>query len=355
MTLLNKYVTTATGGSRIGLSFMKSWFTCPYRAAMEHLAPHPDGRGLTSHHKARPLLAGGLFHAAIEPWYRSRCINPSTGQWTEDTGKPDLERARHELDTWAAQHYSEWEDPIEADTDTQLCREWLQRYHDHYGPTGKEPDFPNLRVYVDESGPWIEREVVLPLGNDLEATCRIDLVASDLGQPVVVEHKTTSASYFFNLLKMMHIGAQPTMELLCLKEGGGLPFLPSACVVNVLNKNPGKSPMAKTPPFGRERVSRTEADIGHFKRNLLTWLETIERWLGEYEQLTTAGHDPYDAISLVFPRTGTLTGQCYSFNRPCEMWQVCSSTGRESLIAASYKPRYREGEAIRANISEEDY
>jgi hypothetical protein len=327
---------------------------CPYRWAMFRLAPHPAGKGLTQQHKARPLIAGGLFHASIEPWYKSRCLNESTGQWCEDTGVPNLERAQHELDTWAAAHAHEWEDPIERDTDTQLCRDWLLRYHEHYGPTGKEPDFPNLRVYVDETGPWVEREVTLDLGNGLQATCRIDLVASDLGHPVVVEHKTTSASYYFSLLRGMHIAAQPSMELLCLQRARALPFIPSACLVNVLNKNAGKGPTAKTPPFGRERVSRTEAELSHFEMNLTRWLTTIEDWLGEYENWLEKGVDNFTAISRVFPRTGTLTNQCYTYNRPCEMWQVCASSGREALVASTYQPRYRDGQLVSEPIWEEE-
>lgn len=355
--LLAKYVPTTTGGSRFGLSFLKSWFECPYRAACQYLMPHPDGRGLQAHHKARPLIAGGLFHAAIEPWYVSRCINKSTGEFQEDNGQPDLEYAQHVLDTWAAQHSGEWEDPIERDTDTQLCRDWLLRYHNHYGPQGVEPDWPNLKVYVDETGPWVEREVVLPLAEGLEATCRIDLIASDLGHPVVVEHKTTSASYYFSLLRSMHIAAQPSMELLCLREAAKLPFLPTACVVNVLNKNPGRAKDAKTPPFGRERVSRTEQEIDHFRRNLMRWLGTIERWLEEFEKLCGTDPEPRDvleAIGTVFPRTGTLTGQCYTYSRPCEMWPICASTGREAVVVNTYRARYRDGSPTQQPIYEEE-
>lgn len=340
--LLDLIPAQADGASRFGVHFISTWLRCPFEAALEHLAPHPSGgRGLTRQYKARPLLAGGGFHAAIDPWYRSRCLNPSTGAWCPDTGKPDLERALFELDTWVASHATQWEDPVERETDHQLIRGWMQRYHDYYGPTGTHPDFPNLQVYVDETGPWIEREVTIPVADGLFYTVRIDLVASDLGHPCVYEHKTTAASSYHTLLKSMHLSAQPTGELFGLKVARALPFLPVACVVNVLNKNPGKMANAKTPPFGRERVSRTEADIGRFESNLLLWLSRIDEWLGAYKHLVSTGVEPYDAIAQVFPRNGTITGTCYRFNRACDFVPMCSMVGREALSAHAYNPRHR--------------
>jgi len=333
---------TEGGASRFGLSFIKSW-ACPYEGAMQHLAPHPNGgRGLTPQYKARPLLAGGLFHAAVEPWYISRCINKSTGRWTEDTGVPDMDRVWHELDVWAAKHTPEWEDPVERDTDIQLVKSYVQRYHDWYGPTGTNPEFPNTRVYVDEDGPWVEREVIVPIAPGLEYTCRIDLVASDLGHPVIIEHKTSAASGFFNTMKMMHIGAQPTGELFALQYAKRLPFTPVACIANVINKNPGKSKDAKTPPFGRERVSRTEEQMRLFPLNMAKWLGQIEAWLEEYQGLLGQGVPPYEAIACVFPRTGTVTNTCFRYNRACDFWALCANAGNEERSAFIYNARYRD-------------
>lgn len=331
------------GASQFGISFLTSWVKCPYRFALTYLAPHPSGgRGLTLSTKASPLLAGGSFHLALETWYASRCVNPSTGETTEDHGQPDLERARQAILTHSAEHAHEWESPEARAVDTQLTLDWLQRYHDFYGPQGAMPEWPEMKVYVDETGPWIEREVRVPLTEGLYLTSRIDLVASDGGHPVVYEHKTTSASQFFALQNRMHLSAQPTAELLALQTGAGLPFVPSACVINILNKNPGKAANAKTQPFARPRVSRTEADLAKFVFDAGTWLRDIEEHLGAWKALTDAGVDDWEAIARVFPRTGTLNGACTEYNRQCQFWGLCIQTGRESRGANAFQARVPE-------------
>lgn len=343
------------GGSRFGMSFLSLYLACPTKWALAYVAPHPDGRGLVTAHKARPLLAGGSFHAAVEPWYLSRCRNKSTGQWCEDHGQPDLELAMHHLDTWVASHAGEWDDPIEMDTDHQLVRDWVRRYHDYYGPGGTMPEYPNVRVFVDETGPWVEREIVVPLGGGLEFTSRIDLVASDRGFPAVYEHKTAAASSMKSTKAMAHLKAQFTGELFALGHGAKLPFQPSRCVVNILNKNPGKTAAAKTLPFEREAVSRTEEQIARFADNLTTWLGRMGEDLHHYETLCQQGVEPYQAIFRVWPMVGTATGACFSYQRACDMWPVCMNTGREHLSALAFDARYRDGKPVTHTFEEEEF
>lgn len=342
MSLLHTLLPHAPGGaSQFGVSFLTGIVKCPFKSALSTIAPHPaGGRGLVTTTKASPLLAGGSFHLALETWYHSRCVNPSTGEITEDHGQPDLERSRDAILNHSAEHAHEWESPEQREVDTQLTLSWLTRYHDFYGPKGAMPEFPEVRVYVDETGPWIEREVSVPLVDDLYLTSRIDLVASDGGHPCVYEHKTTSAGQFFALQDRMHLSAQPTAELLALQVGSGLPFVPSACVVNILCKNAGKGPNAKTQPFARPRVSRTEADLVKFRHDVVSWLRTYEGYLDQWNELTTVqGVDDYEAIRRVFPRTGTLNGTCNEYFRQCQFWGLCCQTGREDRGAGAFAAR----------------
>jgi hypothetical protein len=339
--LLKQYIPKMEGGgSRFGTTFIKLYLTCPYQWAMAWVAPHPDGgQGLTTRYKARPLLAGGSFHAGIERWYASRCINPSTGQLTEDHGRPDVERAEDDINTWVAQNEGQWETPEEREADRTLTIDWLRRYDEFYGPKGVVPEFPDTRVYVDETGPWIEREVTIPLPGDMEFTCRIDLVASHMGFPCVYEHKTSSPSSIQSLCSISHLSAQPSAELLALKVGAHLPFIPAACVMNVLNKKPPMGGKGKTLPFYRERVSRTEADLEKFLHDVTSTLQEIEERLGAYQRLLEDGVPTYQALLTTFPRRGTFTGACHSYNRKCDYWALCANTGREHLTAGAYRAR----------------
>lgn len=343
------------GGSRFGMSFLSLYLACPARWALAYVAPHSQGRGLITPHKARPLLAGGGFHSAVDPWYTSRCKDPSTGQWCEDHGRPDLDFAMHTLDTWVATHAGEWDDPVEMDTDHQLGRDWVRRYHDYYGPGGTMPEYPNVKVFVDETGPWVEREIVVPLGQGLEFTSRIDLVAIDRGYPAVYEHKTAAASSMKSTKAMAHLKAQFTGELFALGHGAKLPFQPSRCVVNILNKNPGQTSRAKTLPFEREAVSRTEEQIARFALNLEGWLSQMGEDLQRYEALLEDGVPTFEALYRVFPLVGTTTGACFSYQRACDFWPMCSNTGREHLSAVAYDPRYRDGEPTRPLTEEEEF
>jgi hypothetical protein len=330
---------TLEGGSRFGVSFLRAW-KCPYEWALRYIAPNPNGgTGLVTETKARPLLVGGAFHFGLEMWYKARCTDPSTGGFCEDRGSADLDVIEACINAYVLDHHKEWEDEMEMAKDEKDLVEYVRRYHHHYGAGGLDPEFPGLRVFVDGTGPWIEREITVKLPNTgFEFSCRIDLIVTDGGILKVLEHKTTSASGLYSLMSSFHLDAQPTAELWTLQQALALPVVPQAVVLNVLNKNPRKDGTG-TPPFARQDTSRTEADVAAFQNMVWKMLAEMNECCENYVQAISRGMEPFDAILLCFPRRGTIFQHCLRYGRKCDYWGLCSLTGFEARGAAAFKPR----------------
>lgn len=331
------------GASRFGLHFMGSWISCPRKAALMHLMPHPNGGiGLAPQHTKRPLGVGWTYHEGIAHWYLTRCTNRSTGEPDRDTGQPSLEATLDHLTVMADTRKADWEDEEEWSADVALCRELVTRYDQWYGPKGIDPEWPNVQVFCDETGPWIERTIEVPIGDTgLVYTCRPDLLATHLGTMCVWEHKTAAPSSISGLLARMHVEAQPTGELRALRHAHPkLASTISAVVINAINKKPAKGPRGTTPHFARERVSRTELDFAQFDNDVeqtLLWIGgMILHWHTLQEKHSMS---PWEAMMYAFPKLGTMHGACHSYNSQCEFASICQQAGRERAMALSYRPR----------------
>lgn len=333
------------GASRFGIHFIGSWVSCPRKAALELLMPHPEGGvGLAPNFTKRPLGVGWTYHEGIAAWYQSRCVDRSTGSLMgDDCGQPSLEYALNHIDVAAASRKAEWEDEEEWAADVALCKELVTRYDQWYGPRGVDPEWPNVRVFVDASGPWIERTIEVPIGTTgLIYTCRPDLLATHLGTMCVWEHKTTSPSSMSGLLARMHVEAQPTGELRALRHAHpDLARHVSAVTINVINKKPAKTGRGTTPHFARERVTRTEDDFQQFDYDVESTLLWIGGMILRWVELQEAPHrmDPWEAMRWAFPKLGTMHGACHAYNTQCHFAQVCQQTGREERMALSFRPR----------------
>lgn len=331
------------GASRFGIHFMGEWISCPRKAALSGLLPHPEGGiGLAPNYTARPLGVGWTYHEGIAHWYATRCTNRSTGELSDDTGQPSLEAALDHLTVLGETRRAEWEDEEEWQADMALCRELVTRYDQWYGPKGVDPEWPEVRVWCDETGPWIERTIEVPITNTgLIYTCRPDLIATHLSTMCVWEHKTTAPSSMAGLLARMHVEAQPTGELRALRHAHpSLASGVSAVVINAINKKPAKTGRGTTPHFARERVTRTELDFEQFDNDA----EAVLLWVGgmilHWQQLQERhSMDPWEAMLYAFPKLGTMHGACHTYNTKCHFSNLCQQAGREKAMALSYRPR----------------
>ncbi|KKK50974.1 hypothetical protein LCGC14_3119650, partial [marine sediment metagenome] len=268
------------------------------------------------------------LHEGLEEWYQSRCRDG------EDTGEANIERALEAANTYWGQRAGELEDPDllkPAMDETSLI---LRRYHDWYGPGGKTPEYPQLKVLFDDAGePMIERyfEVKLP-GMD-PYTVRTDLIAQYNQFIVGVDHKSSKASWVKQLLLMAQMDAQFTGELAGLREETNLPL--NGILINVLVKD------RKTgPPFERELVNRTDAEIEVFKHHVAHDFDLVDRFRAEYERLLTTGVDNDTAFNLAYPQWGKVTGHCTAYYRRCEYWGLCqTATVSGTMIESTYRPR----------------
>jgi len=338
--------TVRDGASRFGIHFLGQWIACPRKAALSELMPHPQGGlGLTPNFTKRPLGVGWTYHEGIAHWYRTRCTDRSTGAQGDDTGQPSLEAALDHITVAGESRRAEWEDEEEWAADMALCRELVTRYDQWYGPKGVDPEWPEVRVYCDETGPWIERTIEVPIGDTgLIYTCRPDLIATHLSTLAVWEHKTTAPSSMAGLLARMHVEAQPTGELRALRHAHGtLLTNVSVVVINAINKKPAKGPRGTTPHFARERVSRTQADFDQFDHDVETTLLWIGGMILHWHNLQEKhSMSPWEAMLYAFPKLGTMHGACHAYNTQCHFASICQQAGREQMMALSYRPRFVE-------------
>lgn len=329
---------SAEGASRFGVHFLKDWQECPFRAALKYLAPAADdGWGLMPRTKARPLTRGDAFHVGIEEWYASR-VTP-TG---EDTGAADIDRAVAGLEARMARLEKDYEDPLEMAADRDAVRDLLYRYNEKYGPGGETPEWPEYQVYVDESGPWIEREITVDLDwHGFVLTNRMDLLMLKQGRPLIMEHKTSSGSFIQALCNNMENGWQAKAELFALQSQKDINLNVSSVVVNVINNKPPTRRGPRTIFFKRHPIYHSPMTLKKFHMDVLHTLEWIEDMLGRYNHLLEGGVDHWEAILRIFPKHGGLSQQCYSYGRHCDYWNLCQATGREVHHAPDFNPRVR--------------
>ena len=336
------------GGSRFGVHMLADML-CPQEWALKYLARHPDGIGLTTR-KGRALNVGSGWHQVLEAWYRTR-VTDSSGAWCPDHGVPDLDATVSHLTKWMNDHQSDWEDPDEWLKDYRTLTDGITKYHNFYGPGGPAAEYPETQVYVDGTGPWIEREITVALDHEFQFTSRIDLIVTYRGRLAVMEHKSTSASFYHSLIDSLEIDAQPTAELFTLMGATGLPYVPSTFFGNIWNKNP-KRDGTGTPPFGRPIISRTEEHVAHFTEMALDSLIEMNHRCERYLTLLKGGMDQFSAINACFPRRGLIFKHCVRFNRKCPFWALCQSgIGLNERNVMAFQPRIpREGTDATATL-----
>ncbi len=323
---------TVGGASRTGIHYMKEWRSCPIKWFNKFARPHPSGGlGLRSKDMTKPLVLGVCVHDGLEAYYHSgiRCGKDSCIRDVELA----VRTAQAKLATFDLADFPEIREACFAESE-----KLIRSYHDFWGPGGINDDTTELRVVCDSSGPIIEREYEIDLGNGYSYTCRVDLVVEQWEQCYVMEHKTCGVYGLWSLVRRFNLDAQATGECLVLSDKlGDKPV--NGVMLNALVKERG--PNSKVPPFHREPIPRSDLQLEKFEDDARSTLIDIDQHMYLYNELVDKGVSVDSAARKVFPGHGTSNGHCQAWNRPCEYTDLCQHPGYELKYLCNYDPRSR--------------
>jgi len=116
----------------------------------------------------------------------------------------------------------------------------------------------------------------------------------------------------------------------------------SGVLMNVL---PKRDKLPKTTSILgalRETATRTPAELARFQTTTRTVLEQIDSAVEGFEYSRSLGLSVERSADVAFPDLGTRTGECFSYNSPCEFFDLCKLAGREEAILKRYQPRATE-------------
>lgn len=330
------------GASRVGNSYLSLYARCPRKWFYQYLQPtlkHDEAgeevwhEGISPRFKAETLLRGDIFHEGIAAWYASGSRNG------EDSGEYDIDAAIAATEHRYAQTLHQWPDEQLAGRELIETLEMLRMYHDWYGPRGSRRDYPLIKVIHDDLGkPVVEREFLSDVGNGYVYSARIDLAVEHHGYTKVMEHKTSAASWVGRRLQSIRTDAQFTGEIMTLMDA--MPSLQfHGCLVNVVVKK--RAARSSFDCASRETTNRTPLQVNQFRDECRDILERIDDAVDGFKRTIDRGHSPHEAASVWFPRHGTRTDACYSYNRECEFMDLCMQPGFESENLGSFRPRSR--------------
>ena len=328
------------GGNTVSHSYLSEWVGCRRKWFYRYLMPAPDllAQGITEllgiapRHTRPTLIKGSTFHVLMEWLLRSGCKDG------EDTGQWDLERALSAAEASHLLRKPEYSEEERWAEDWVAIREMGLQYYETYGPGGKAPDYPNLKVVCDGNGePVVERGYTLGLGyNNYLFTCGIDAIVEHLGYLKVMEHKTSAASWVSRRLRSAAMDSQFTGELLTLHT-----HFPDeklyGVLLNVMVK--GRSPNSKYGVAERDTINRTPADLEQFRAETIAILKQIDECVERFHTRLSSGMDWQRAAEDLFLEDGRRNDRCFAFNDDCEYLDLCKFKGMEHQFLHSYRTR----------------
>jgi hypothetical protein len=327
---------TREGATSYGVHFLGDW-DCEKYGYLRYRAPHPRGEGLAPTHKSSNLLFGAAIHEALEAYYQSG--------WKDGNYDPECALAAFTLAI--GREADQWYSPEQYEKFTALGRAMIFNYYEWYGPNGRVPEYPEIRVATDRDGlPIIEREYTIPLGGNRVFTCRVDLAVWRGDWLCLMEHKTTSRGGLSFLLNQSRYDSQFTGEYLVLSQAMGDQPL-QGIIVNAMIKD--ASPRGKTPPFVRDYCYRGTALVEQFKLDLANRLERIDQLNDKYDGLVAEGMDPWEAARHTYPTRGMSAGMCSRFGQTCPYMEMCLGAPHEPQISLGFNPTIYPEEPIEDN------
>ena len=327
-------------GTQIGVHYVAEFIKCPRKWFRRYYQPLPDETtgelinvGIEPRDTAPALLTGGIFHTALEEYYRSGIVDG------EDTGKYDLDRTLAAMETSCAARKDSYYSEEDADAEREMIQTMLIAYWERFGPTSSNPDYPKIKVLCDTEGlPYIEREWITPLPySNYYITSKIDLIITDGGYVKAMEHKTSVASFVTSRLSSIHYDAQFTAEIYTLTNNmpEATKFFGVTC--NVVTKN--RSAKSKYDIAERDTTNRTQDQLLDWANTTIDTLRQIDERVGQYEKWLTQGVEEDKALSVWFPVHGQFNEQCFAYRRPCDYYALCKQPERANSLLAVYKPR----------------
>lgn len=329
---------SATGGSLIGNSYLATYAACPYEWFNRYLRPGPDEShvGISPKREKPFLTVGRVFHEGIAEWYRSGCRDGA------DTGERSVDRA---LDVARRTHNSAvkmelYADAEEADASWLSVETLLRSYHDRYGPTSPNPEYPEIEVVHDGLGqPLIEREFKLDLGyGGYVFTTRPDMLMLKRGYLCTRDHKTSTARYVGERLRTIDWDPQFTGEYLAIRRL--FPEEPlNGAEANVLVKD--RSMKSKFDIAERNTTTRSDRDLDAFAKESMDLLQRIDVAVEGFKQ-DYALYGPEDLERLAetwFPRHGTRTQRCGSYGGCPMLEPLCRNKDRIDVGLRHFRPR----------------
>jgi hypothetical protein len=328
---------TLGGGTRIGSSYMTSFWVCPYQWYNNYYRGTLDDTGHTQQVGIRPrwtsnfLLMGSTFHEGIAAWYDSGVRDGA------DTGTRDKDKMMAVAEATHKHNLSQYADSTQAEEDWKIIRGVLLRYHDTYGPQGPECEYPDLQVAVDGLGnSLVEREFSISLGyQDYIFTSKPDMIYQHGGNLRTRDHKTSTAWGAKQRAASIHMDPQFTGEFLVLADLFPEEYI-SHAEVNVVVKN--RSLTSRDPLCIRQLTSRTPTDLAVYKTSCIDILQEIDDRVGRFEEYRSKGVDENRAAVLSFPLHGTRTDTCHKY-RGCQFLDLCQNFERQQDSLRHFKPR----------------
>ncbi len=302
-------------GRRASPSFLKEWYSCPFKWFMGYLAPHPehqDTHGLaTVGATATPLLMGSIWHDLMFGFRWSG--------WRDgvDTGEYSAEAAVEYAQAQASTRAGEWESAEASTTSMDLL---VSMFHEYVASRG--PD--DWRMLGDGNGvPLVEREFTTPIGPDdrYEVIVKPDAVArTGAGLVVCPEYKTASARFLGMSMRNNRVGPQAHAENLVMHRHCPADRF-DGVMFEYAVKDRGKK--SELPRFQPDVVSMTEAELALWEAGTVRTMDEIAAASANWRELVAGGADPMVAAHHLFPMSGKATEQCWAFNRECDCFTWC--------------------------------
>ena len=327
-------------GSLIGVHYIMEFKKCPrkwfyryYQPVVEEETGQLVHTGVEPKQTASALLTGGVFHQALEGYYRSGVRDGA------DTGEYSLEAALGEMDKAYANRKGSYESEDAADAERAMVQSMLIAYFERFGPNSPRPDYPVIKVLCDEQGePYIEREWATSLGySNYFLTCKTDLLITHQGYVKVMEHKTSVASYVQSRISSSHHDAQFSGEIYTLKNNMPADTKLHGVMINVVQKN--RSPRSKYDIAERDTTNRTATQLEDFANAAVDTLRQIDDRVGNFEDWLSKGVEPRVALSVWFPVAGMFTGECEAYRRHCDYYSLCKQPERAHLLLGMFNAR----------------